>query len=427
MGTSTYRATGSSLSFDAFYADEFGRINDDSNTFTDIDDRKGFHKNKYTGVFEINGVWREHSNFESVQFKNQANPNINTNLKLKQHGCPSGDDLQTATFYFSNSVFSYWQQTLKSGKKWEVPINLTVLFAVGTELNRHGIRSFFEAQTNMQGIVVISGVEPPRDGPVRYGVSPSNTQLAEELNKMFSVDVAFKIKVLSAFSTGYCGLNICLSNDLLNVSDVERLIIYDCFYLSGADCSTVTAINSLIKKVDISKFKLLAYKCSQGGNSFADASKVELHPSLVSLFKNKQGLIENLYYNVFYLYLITHRSLAPAFEDRVISFPSPAFERAFNDLKILMPKRGGIISNLDTNKFVYGSNSNINGKTVFNDWAKQNAAALRNFGKFLGSKSDNQSIRGLLWQNRIPGWAGGDGEENHDLLIPEFGWEYLPY
>lgn len=427
MGTSNYRSKPSSLSFDAFYSDEFGAINDGSNTISDLNDRKDFHKNKYTSVFQRQGSLVELSSFEAISFENQANPNINSSLKFKQHGCPVRQDTQRATFYFSNSVIGYWQQILSSNSPWVLPINLTILFAVGTELNRHGIRSFFENQTNMQGIVVISGVEPPRDGPVRYGVSPSHAQLVDALKRMFSVDVVFKIKVLAAFSTGYCGLNICLSNDLLNVSDVERLVIYDCFYLSGADCSTVTALNSLKTKVDKTKFKLISYKCTQAGNSFADAAKIELHPSLLSLFIGKKGLVENLYYNVFYVYLITHRALNSAFDDKVITFPSITFEKAFNDLKIVLPKRGSMISNLDTYKFVYGSQVNLNGKTVFNDWLNINKNLLREYGKFLGSKTNAGSIRGLLWQNSLPGWGGGDGEENHDLLIPEFGWEYLPY
>jgi hypothetical protein len=198
--------------------------------------------------------------------------------------------------------------------------------------------------------------------------------------------------------------------------------------LAGADCSTLAAVQKLKSKVDNSKFKLIAYKCTQAGNSFADAAKINLHPQLLGLFaSNRHGLIENLYYNVFYTYLITHRALSSAFDDKVISFPNDSFKKAFEELKLVMPKRGYIISNLDTYKYVFGVNADISKFTVFNDWVQQNSDKLRAFGKFLGTKSDAQSIRGLLWQNTLPGWGGGDGEENHDLLIPDFGWEYLPY
>lgn len=430
MGTSTYRATPSSLSFDSFYSDEFGRVNDDSNTFgVDIEARKGFHKNRFTSVFDINGQKKESSNFATISFANQANPEENSNLILKQHGCPpKGQDTKSASLYFSNSVINYWQHILSEKKKWDSPINLTILFAVGTELNRHGLRNFFESQTNMQGIIVISGVEVPRDNPVRIGVSPSTVVLKSELKKIFGIEVEFKIKVLAAFSTGYCGLNICIQNELLNLSEVERLVFYDCLYLFGADCSTSVAVQKLKTKVDSSKFKLIAYKCTQAANSFADDTKTNLHPQLLSLFSsNRAGLIENLYYNAFYTYLITHRALSSAFDDKIISFPNDSFKKAFEELKVVMPKRGYIISNLESFKYAFGVNADTSKLTVFNDWVLQNRDRLRAFGKFLGTKSDSQSIRGLLWQNALPGWGGGDGEENHDLLIPEFGWEYLPY
>jgi hypothetical protein len=198
--------------------------------------------------------------------------------------------------------------------------------------------------------------------------------------------------------------------------------------LSGEDFNTSVVINKLKSKVDMSKFKLLAYKCTQAANSFSDDKKINLHPQLLNLFaENKNGLIENLYYNVFYTYLITHRSLSSAFDDKVISFPNDSFKKAFEDLKLVMPKRGYMISNLDAFKYAFGVNADISKLTVFNTWVQQNKDKLRAFGKFLGTKNDNQSIRGLLWENALPGWGGGDGEENHDLLLPEFGWEYLPY
>jgi len=430
MGTPTYRLTSSSLVFDAFYCDEFGQINSDTNTSADNDARKDFHKNKFTSVIPglANGNVGELSNFTRISLKNQANPAVNSGLIVKQHGCPAAPDLQTTSFFFSSSLIAYWHQLQAAKNPWKVPINLTVFFAVGTELNRHGLRTFFDSLTNMQAIVLISGIEPPK-GSARYGVSTSQADLKDALKSIFGMEVEFTIKVLASFSTGYCGLNICLINNLLEVADVERLVIYDCLYLNGADTNTIAAINLLKTKVNTSRFKLIAYKCTQGGNSFADGTKIELHPSLLSLFPGKKGLIENLYYNVLYAYLITHRALTSAFDDNVIAFPNATFQKAFNDLKAVVPRRGTMISDLNTYKFVYGQGVSLSGKTIFNDWIKANQTLLKEFGKFLGSKKDAQSIRGLIWQNALPGWGGGnsDGEENHDLLIPEFGWEYLPY
>lgn len=431
MGDPRYRATEGALAFDAYYSDEFGCVNDDQNTIVDVDARKGFHKSRFTSVFARGGRQVEQSATSTFTFDNQANPNENTSLIVKQRGCPpKGQDKRHATIYFANSVMTYWQSILAAKAKWATPINLTVLFAVRTQMNRCGLRSFFEAQTNMQGLVVISGVEAPRDNPVQIGVSPSTAVLKVELAKLFGMDVTFRIRVLAAFSTGYCGLNSCLQNELLDLFEVERLVFYDCLYLAGADVSTIAAVQKLRSKVDKGKFKLLAYKCTRGGNNMADAAAVKLHPQLVALFSGgPHGLIENLCYARAYALLVTHRILSTAFEDHVVAFPSESFKKAFEDLKAGMPKRGYMISNLDAYRYVFGASVDISKRTVFADWARSNTQALRQFWKFLGTSRDANSIRGLIWQNRLPGWiiVAPDGEENHDLLLSEFGWEYLPY
>jgi hypothetical protein len=61
-------------------------------------------------------------------------------------------------------------------------------------------------------------------------------------------------------------------------------------------------------------------------------------------------------------------------------------------------------------------------------WANDRAhrQVIREFLRQLGSKTRRDSIRQLIWGNELPGWPGGDGEENHDLLLPDFAWEYLP-
>ncbi|HWJ93838.1 MAG TPA: hypothetical protein VNT33_03895, partial [Telluria sp.] len=65
--------------------------------------------------------------------------------------------------------------------------------------------------------------------------------------------------------------------------------------------------------------------------------------------------------------------------------------------------------------------------TLFEDWSAANSKVINAFSRKLGTVATAGSFRQLLWGNFLPGWKGGDGEEKHDLLIPEFGWEYLPF
>ena len=55
MGDSKYRATRGSLSFDAYYKDEWGQINSAANCVSHASERDGFHKNVFTTVLTVNG------------------------------------------------------------------------------------------------------------------------------------------------------------------------------------------------------------------------------------------------------------------------------------------------------------------------------------------------------------------------------------
>jgi len=80
--------------------------------------------------------------------------------------------------------------------------------------------------------------------------------------------VPYKIKVLAAFSTGSCGLNQTLLNDLVNFSDVERLVFYDCLYAQQC-ANTANALRNFKAKAD-SKLKIIVYKSTECGNSFKE-------------------------------------------------------------------------------------------------------------------------------------------------------------
>ena len=420
MGSATYRATSGALHADAYYRNEWGVLNDAKNCASNATERDGFHKNVFTTVLLTPSIV-EASGTMTGTFANRANPRTNSALRDKSNPVPAGssDDFGFHLFV-SDSVSDYFDSL--GGKPWETPINLTLYFGVGTELVRHGIRSFFRDQKGMQAILQTGGIEKPR-----FGVSIDDAQIRALLSRMFAgTSVPYRIKVIAAFSTGSCGLNQALLNDLVDVSQTERLVFYDCLY--SQQCGDTAAAIKRMKGRASSRLKIVVYKVSEGGNSFPnkkDFSRLSVvadNPGLI----DAEGIAANMFQNPSYIALVIFRALEAAIDDNVVQLGATN-RTPFADLTAALASvpRGRMVSNKKVFSLVHGSvPSNV---TLFADWAKTNGKALTAFYHEVRSVADTGSFRNLLWSNRVPGWPGGDGEDKHDLLIPEFGWEYLPY
>lgn len=440
-GSATYRATDGGLGFDAFYRNEWGVKNDATNSVTDASDRAGWHKNVFTTVSGSGTTLAEKPQAHKFSFKNKADLTRNPGLRDKSNPVPSGqpEDFEATAFY-SDSV-----QTYAAGlgtNPWTTPLNITLFFGVEWEYNRHGIRSFFKPLTGMQTFVEIPGMETPR-----FAVSIDDPQLKTALKTHFAKpSVPYEIKVLAGFSTGSCGLNQAILNELVDLSKVERVIFYDCLY-SQQTGNTANALR-LLKAKASNKLKIVVYKTSECGNSYKDLPVPCLETMKTKCGKSdpkcldfnrisvavdnpglidSQGIISNLFQNTSYISLVIFRALESAVDDGVITL-SATNKPPYDDMAALLSAspRGTMISNQAAYKFIRGSVP-ISGVTLFEDWATKNASTIRAFRSKVGLVSAKDSYRNLLWKNRLPGWPGGDGEEKHDLLIPEFGWEYLPY
>jgi hypothetical protein len=445
VGTPTYRALrDSALDFDAYYKDEWGVVNDASNCALDASERSPWHKNVFTTVTTGGSTPVETADTFEVVFQNRADPNTNAALQNKANPVPpAGRRDFVMKIYCSDSVTTY-AKSLTPGQPWTVPINLTLYYGVGFEINRHGIRSFFKPQPNMQAFIQVSGIERPQ-----FGVTPDEAQIKKALADHFKVDpVPYRMKVLAAFSTGSCGLNQVLLNDLVDMTTVERLVFYDCLYAQQCG-NTADAIRRLKGKAS-SKLKIVVYKASECANSFKertdpcpDTAKTRcpsfsqgkcLDFNRMSVVVDNPGLIDpngvigNLFQNTSYIALVIFRALQGAVADGVVAIPSGS-QTAWNDMAALLVSspRGLTISNKACFNYVHGNVPTGAPYTSFEDWSATNKKVINAFYAKVGTVATKDSFRNLLWGNMLPGWGGGDGEDKHDLLIPEFGWEYLPY
>lgn len=422
------RAEPASLVLDAYTTDEFGP----KNTPATIDPAQPrgsplLSKSKFTNVTPSpGGGVTESPQTSRTTMTNKANPRHNPLLKDPnvQRNIPAADaDTHAVWLYLSPSTLTY-AKSLAADRPWDRPIRVSILYGVGTEMNRHGLRSAVAARTEPSALILVPGVEPDPGQP-RWGVGISELDLRRLLETAVGRPVTYQTAVLAAYSTGINGLNQTLLHDLVDVSRTERIVVYDCLYTlsSGA---TAAALNRAKARAGLS-LKIIVYKCTTGGNSLDSGNRLAVvtqNPGLIAT----AGVIEQLFYNPAYTALITFRSLDGGIADGLITLPPGSkLEKAFAAMKGIAPNRGTMVSSVQAWRHVRGG-APPSSATTFETWAndKTNRPVIRDFMRHIGTKTKADTIRQLIWGNQLPGWPGGDGEENHDLLLPDFAWEYLP-
>ncbi|GAB3931739.1 hypothetical protein [Larkinella terrae] len=419
-----------SLEFDAYFIDEFGLINDSTNV--NEPERIGLHKNIFTGLIKSGTAIIEEGQSGKIELPNMADPVSNPMLKgkstytrnpIEKHGLK-----HTFHYYFGKEVQDYFE-TLKKNKaaKWDSKqvIHLSLLFAVGTELNRHGLRTFFKNTTELTGVIVIPGIEPGfYNNKGRWGIAISDSKIKDLLNNYFQQDVPYEINIIAAYSTGINGINQAVLNDIIDLKHIKRVIFYDCLSAQFESGFAEKTIKKL--KKNNPKIHVIIYWTSIEGNTITpDKNHLivvqNLRPT-VSTFENViklQGL-------KWYRCLICSRIIQAGIQENLLNLSSQAKDN-FLELEATLPPRGSMISDEAIFKRFQGSTLASN-KTVLENWYNKNKAIVEKFYRFLDNSSGNfPPIIKQIWNNAMLGYYGNVAEEVHDLLLPEFGWEYLPY
>lgn len=432
------RSQPASLLLDAYCANEMGVKNTRANT--DPTQRRTIAlltKNRFTRVTaRTDGTVQETPESLIKRLRNQANPANNPGLTVKQTNAPAGEPLENVWLYVSASTIAY-KNKIGAGP-WQTPIKVSILYAVESEVNRHGLRSFFESRPEPSALILVPGIEPQKKGDPRFGVGIRDVEVRDLLQTMVGRDVSYEVRVAAAFSTGINGLNQTLLNKLIDISSLERIVIYDCLYTnsSGDTASALKTARAKRPSVKILVYKITGGRDAKGnpigGNSLEADNRLSVvvkNPGLIAsdgiidLFVVSSPLLPS------YAALITFRSLEGGLADgSVVLTPGSALEAAFKAMKAIVPPRGTIVSSKSAFKYAYGTSTLPSGATYLEDWAaaKANKGVIQAFFRNLGSVGKAGTIRNLIWTNELPGWGGGDGEEYHDLLLPDFGWEFLP-
>ena len=424
------RSGAGSLLLDAYTADEVGARNAannlDSRFVTGPFPRTGLYKSKFTVVTGTvpGSILEQPQTTIAHGVANRANPRVTTGLRVPQTNIPASlADTHDVWLYLSPSTVRYAGGL--GSAPWTQPIHVSIIYAVNYEMNRHGLRSALAGSAGLSAIIQVPGIEPQGNMP-RYGVAISDADIRSILQMALRRNAPYTVDVLAAFSTGINGLNQTLLNDLVALGSLKRIIVYDCLYLFSSG-STADALRRAISQARSAR--ILTYKCTTGGNSLTNSNQLAVviqNPGLIA----SQGIIDLFYpFPPAYSALITYRSIEGGIAGGIITIPpgSPLADD-YAALGAVIPRRGTVVSSRQAYSFGYAGSTPpaTTGLTFLEDWSKANKSAIVKFYRHIGSKSRTGTIRDLIWNNFLPGWPGGDGEENHDLLLPDFAWEFLP-
>jgi hypothetical protein len=304
-------------------------------------------------------------------------------------------------------------------------LRVTILFGTGTEANRHGIASVIAAAPQPTLLIIVRGIEPGNeinftspDGKqhvkvranTRWGVGITTASIESIITTRFGHLVPYDIVIAAAFSTGYLGLGGSINAKLFSLASLERIVVYDCLYRSLMQ--PLAAAKALRGK----KLEIIAYVVTGGGNDFK--SKPETYASL-ALGGNQTWNYINLFFNTNYRAITSARVVdeGRSAGNPIITALPLAYEKSLNTLVNWLPPRTTVVS--DWNVF-----TKIKGTAPTNAVTLTSLAA--NGKRLIADFFKGQAVAVQCFQHGwLLGWPTTPGEDWHDLLLVEFGWEYL--
>ncbi len=350
---------------------------------------------------------------------NPLDPRVTTSGLLQPEVIPASRPVSPGESYwiFMPDAFKQAVQAASKAKKTVPTARVSVLFGVGLEVNRHGLRSFF-AGTADRVLIEVGGIEsvPEATGP--WGIGITAAMVGELLQEALGTPVTSQVEVLAAYSTGYRGLNGTVNNRLLGLSHLKKLIFYDCLYRgddpkapsgaamppkrhrgapAGSAFNTWRAIQAVTTAS--STCEIIVYDVTPGGTpTYSDgARRVEIPGATFITLKPLSVALKAL---------ILTRLMDNGIKDGY--FSAARIPAGFRDLIPVLPKRGTLSS---------GSSPAAPG--TIGRWARDNKT------KIAKSVAGFTAAMELARVNRLLGWATPPGEFGHDGFLPEFAWEHL--
>jgi hypothetical protein len=304
------------------------------------------------------------------------------------------------------------------------PVKVSLLYCVGAEYNRHGLRTFFVAATD-RVLVTIPGVEPQASTGNKawgIGITPGMINLLFEAAGAGNI-TNWQVDTVAGYSTGYRGVNGTVNNALVGLSGIRRVLFYDALYwgdeppapsgspnpstppgvsppAAGSPRDTWRMLNAL--SAANPSVERIAYEVTDGGTP-RDAGKLRAAvptAGLINLKPQTKALTA----------LALARILGSGVSDGY--FPTSSLPAAVNTLIASLPARGTLASSaLTAGRASAGTLA---------DWGTAHATAVN------GAVAWANTGVGLIRTHALMGWAVPDvGALCHDAFLQEFAWEFL--
>jgi hypothetical protein len=304
-----------------------------------------------------------------------------------------------------------------AAKKPKPVARVSLLFGVGAEVNRHGLRLFFANTLNCV-LIEVGGIESVPEVPNPWGIGITDAMIDDLLNQALGTNVTSQVEVIAAYSTGYRGINGTINNALINLTHLKKMIFYDCLYRadgpkapSGAlmppkrhrEAPAKSAFNTwravhAVRGVSPT-CEIIVYDVTLGGTpTYSDGARKGDVPGATFI------ALKPL--NVHLKALILARLMDNGIKDGYFTDAKvPSSIRAFIPL---LPTRGTL-----------SSSSSPTASGTIGKWARDNSVKIAQSMKGFATAMELARIHKLM------GWATPATEFGHDGFLPEFGWEHL--
>lgn len=281
--------------------------------------------------------------------------------------------------------------------------NVTLVFCVWSEMNRHGLRTFFLPRDD-RVIITVSGNEGS-DTQRAWGVGITDQIIRDLFAQAGFPGASYIVDIVAGYSTGYRGVNGTINNSLIDISSVRRLVFLDALY-RGDDPAPGQNTNRMLQKVRAvnPNIELIIYEVTPGGTprDAAGHTAVALPSSakFIDLKREENGL------GALIMARISDAGVADGY---LLPNQIPASLRA---LAANLPPRGSLASSPLTEA---GASNGTLANWANANRANVNAAVLQSAG--LVSLIVNLNLTGYQFPDT--------GSMRHDGFVPEFGWEFL--
>jgi hypothetical protein len=286
-------------------------------------------------------------------------------------------------------------QAVKSSPPDTVKVSL--LFCVASEMNRHGLRTFFKSSPD-RVLITIPGREASWiSPPAAWGIGITSKQISDLFTSAGLNGQSWQVDVMAGFSTGYRGLNGTINNGLIPLGKLQTIIFYDALY-RGDDPppggNTAATLGKLAATVSV-----VTYQVTDGGT-----------PQPRRVMVPASGLIDLRSRLTPLMALIMARVVQNGVRDNYVQASEVSLQ--LQTLISSLPVRGTLASS--DLRAAQASSGTL--RTWSASPSIRGAIASLNF---------NQTWA-LIRDKRLMGWAvSSPGDLAHDGFIPEFGWEFL--